>query len=198
MPDNLFSEYVKAYILFAKDGDLQQLRESLKTSLEKDQNRLDIAQELAKVCYFQQDYNAAYKYYSQYLRIKNALKMDVYPQEDIKIAYTCMMLGKNEEAAKYLEVFKAFADQDNSVYKHMNLCAYYAATGNTDQAMLHLEQFSQQKQFHYWTVLFLPIDPVLSNLRDQRDYKKYFRKIESNFNEFHKQLEKSLSEKGLI
>ena len=198
MPDNLFSEYVKAYVLFAKNGDLQQLRESLKVALDKDQNRLDIAQELAKICYFQQDYNAAYKYYSQYLGIKNALKMDVYAQEDIKIAYTCMMLGKDEEAAKFLEIFKAFADQGNSVYKEMNLCAYYATTGNIDEAMSHLEQFSQQKQFHYWTVLFFPIDPVLSKLKDQRDYKKYFRKIESNFSEFHEQLEKSLSEKGLI
>ena len=198
MPGNLYSEYVKAYILFARNKDLQQLRERLSVVLQKDTNRIDIIQELAKICYFQRDYEAAYNHYSRYLAIKNALKMDVYPQEDIKIAYTCKMLGKKEEAAKLFEAFKAYAEQDNSIYRELNLCQYYAATGNIDKAISHLELFSQQKQFHYWTVLFFPIDPVIGNLKEERNYKKMFGKIESNFSNFHRQLEKSLTEKGLI
>lgn len=198
MPDNLFSEYVKAYILFAQNKDLQQLRESLKRALGKDQNRLDIAQELAKVCYFQKDYNSAYGYYTQYLAIKEALKMDVYPQEDIKIAYTCKMLGKEEEAAKYYEVFKAFAERDKSVYSEMNLCQYYAAIGEIDKAISHLELFSQKKQFHYWTILFFQVDPIINTLKDRPEYKKLYRKLKNNFDSFHERMKKSLTEKGLI
>ncbi|WP_340114983.1 helix-turn-helix domain-containing protein [Maribellus mangrovi] len=197
-PDNLYSEYVKAYIVYAGNRDMDQLRESLKRALDKDRNRLDIAQELAKICYYQHDYQAAYEYYQLYLAIKNAVGMDVYPQEDAKIAYTCLQLGKKEEADRFLESYKTFSENTDSAYKNLNLCMYYALTGNTEQAYSYLELFAQEQQFHYWTVLFLPLEPPFQELRKVRGYKRTVSKIENNFNAFHENLKASLKEKHLI
>lgn len=197
-PDNLFSEYVKAYILYAKNRDLEQLRSLLTTALNKDPNRLDIAQELAKTCYFQDDYEAAANYYRKYLTIKNALGLDIYPQENIKIAYTFMQLGMDKEAEEYLLQFKTYAETNNSTYKDLNLCSYYAVTGDVNRALSYLEKFSEQEEFHYWTVLFLPLDPILDDLRTRKEYRKIANKIEEQFNAFHKRMKTSLEEKGLI
>jgi len=197
-PENLFSEYVKAYILYAKDLDLEELRTKLKAALSKDSNRLDIAQELAKICYFQKDFKAAGEYYRKYLTIKNALGLDIYPQENIKIAYTFMQLGEEKESNKYLSQFKAYADNNNSTYKDLNLCSYYAITGDVNRALSYLEKFSEQEEFHYWTVLFLPVEPILDDLRTHKEYRKIANKIEEQFNTFHNRLKTSLEEKDLI
>ncbi len=197
-PDNLFSEYVKAYILYAGNGDLDELRSLLKTALNKDPNRLDIAQELAKTCYFQRDYEAAGDYYNKYLTIKNALGLDIYPQENVKIAYTYRQLGNTEDAEKLLSEFKAYADNNKSTYRDLNLCSYYAMTGDVNKALLHLEKFSEQEEFHYWTVLFLPLEPILDDVRSHKEYRKIANKIEARFNAFHKRMKTSLEEKGLI
>ncbi len=197
-PENLFSEYVKAYILYAKNPNLQELRSSLRNALNKDPNRLDIAQELAKVCYFQKDYQAAGEYYEKYLAIKNALGLDIYPQENVKIAYTFMQLGKEKEADEFLSAFKAYAENNSSTYKDLNLCSYYAVTGDVNKALSYLDKFSEQEQFHYWTVLFMPLEPILDDLRSQKEYRRIFNKIEERFSDFHDKMEASLEEKGLI
>ncbi|HPF50595.1 MAG TPA: helix-turn-helix domain-containing protein [Draconibacterium sp.] len=198
MPDNLYSEYVKAYILYAKNKDLQQLREDLLTSLQKDPTRIDILQELAKVCYFQHDYEVAYHYYQNFLSIKNTYNLDIYPQEDVKIANTCLKLNKDAEAQQLLDSFKAFVDQDHSIYKSMNLCLYYSATGEKQKALEQLNLFTEEKNFHYWTILFMPVEPLMDDLRSDKEYTRAYKKLQRSFQEFHDRIEKSLSAKGLL
>ena len=124
--------------------------------------------------------------------------MSVYPQEDIKIAYTCMKLGKEEEAQQFLSSYKAFMDQDRTLYKNMNACLYYCALGDMNEAMNQLKLFSEEHNFHYWTILFMPVDPLMSDLRKEKEYPKIYKKLERNFQSFHDRIEKNLSEKGLI
>jgi len=198
MPGNLYSEYVKAYILYAKNEDLQQTRELLAVALSKDPNRLDIMQELAKVCYFQKDFETAYQYYQKYLLIKKMYKLNIYPQEDIKIAYTCLQLGKKEEAQTFMDAYKSFADQDHSIYRGMNMCLYYSATGNKQKALEQLTLFSEEQNFHYWTILFMPVDPLMDIIRDDKEYTKSYKKLQRSFQTFHNRIENSLFEKGLL
>lgn len=198
MPGNLYSEYVKAYILYAKNKDLQQLREGLAAALQKDPNRVDILQELAKICYFQHDYETAYQYYQKYLSIKNALHLAIYPQEDVKIAYTFMKLNRNDEAQQFLDSYKAFVDQDRSLYRSMNMCLYYSATGDKEKALEQLNLFAEEKNFHYWTILFMPVDPLMDRLREDKAYTRAYKKLQRNFQAFHDRIEKSLSEKDLL
>lgn len=77
-PDNLYSEYVKAYILYAKNRNLQQLKYDLVEALKKDTNRIDIMQEVAKICYYMGDYKSAYFYYKKFIDIREALDLNIY------------------------------------------------------------------------------------------------------------------------
>ena len=197
-PGNLYAETVKAYVEYASNGDLDTFREKLKIASTKEAYRLDIFQDVAKVCYFQRDYETAYQYYQHYLEIKNAAKLDIYPEEDVKIAFTCQQLDKSNEAQSYLEAYYKFAESDNSIYKDIYMCYYYAATGEIEMAIKALDNFSKQEEFHYWTVLYLDIDPLLDDLRDQKEYQRISKKIKSQFNAFHTQMKTSLEEKGLI
>jgi TolB-like protein/AraC-like DNA-binding protein/tetratricopeptide (TPR) repeat protein len=84
-PDNLFSEYVKAYILYAKNKDLSETKKLLVETLQKDTSRYDVLIETGKICYYMRDYTSAYKYFKKYLEIKKALDLDIYRSEDGKI-----------------------------------------------------------------------------------------------------------------
>jgi len=198
MPENLYSEYVKAYIIYAKNNDLQQLRESLTSTLQKDPNRVDVLQELAKICYFQRDYETAYQYYQKYLAIKNAYHLAIYPVEDVKIANTCLKLNKKAEAQQLLDSYKAFVNQDHSLYGSMNRSLYYCATGDNKKALEELNLFTEEQNFHYWTVLLMPVDPLLDGIRTDKEYTRIYKKLQRNFQEFHNRIEKTLSEKGLL
>ncbi len=197
-PDNLYSVYVKAYIEYAADRNLPKLREKLKRALDRDQNRLDIMQELAKICYYQNDYENAYHYYQQYLAIKKAVNFNIYPQEDIKISYTCMKLGKQDEAKVFMDNYENFVKDDPSIYRPLNRCMLFAAQGQNKEALLELNLFSEQTNFNYWVLLFTPLDPIMENLKKTKEFNSSFKKLERNFTAFHNEVKKSLNEKGLL
>ncbi|MEZ5197162.1 MAG: hypothetical protein R2764_12375 [Bacteroidales bacterium] len=85
-PNNLYSVYVKAYIQYAGNRNLQLLKKRLAEALTKDTTRIDIIREIGKTCYFMRDYQDSYKYYKHYLQITDSYGLDVYPGEDAKIA----------------------------------------------------------------------------------------------------------------
>jgi len=58
-PDNLFAEYLSVYINYAKDFDIARAKTNLIKCLQKDTTRIDIIQELAKVCYTMENYEEA-------------------------------------------------------------------------------------------------------------------------------------------
>jgi len=76
------------------------------------------------------------------------------------------------------------------------LCHDYKA--NISYAIEHLKMFSKQDNYHYWTILFLTMGPMVDNIKDLPEFKKTFADIEAKFWENHDQLKTSLKEKGLI
>ena len=85
-PDNIFSLYVKAYILFARDKDAEKLTEDLLETFRLDTTRLDVLQEVAKSYYFRRDYEMASRYYKPFAAIREMYNLDIYRSEDAKIA----------------------------------------------------------------------------------------------------------------
>ncbi|MEJ2004084.1 MAG: helix-turn-helix domain-containing protein, partial [Cyclobacteriaceae bacterium] len=90
-PDNIYSAYFRVYLDLALDYnspksslDLPRAKNQLISILQMDTLRVDVLQEIAKICYTMEDYEEAWDYYSRYLNIKNMYKMDVFPSEDIK------------------------------------------------------------------------------------------------------------------
>jgi len=197
-PDNLYSEYLKAYVYLAKTMDFQQTREMLLAALAKDTTRLDIMQELAKVCYFQRDWDCAYNYYRKFADTRKALNLDIYRSEDSKIAYVFSKMGRAEEAELYLEDYKEWVEYNESIYTHMNWANYYAYIGDTEAAIENLKLFAQQDNYFYWVILFLDIDPFLENITSLPEFNSIFEKMKSKFDERHQRIKASLEVQGLI
>ena len=181
LPENLYSQYVMAYIQYAKNRDLQQIQNSLTETLKKDSTRIDILQEVGKICYYQRDYESAYRYYKKFLDIRQAYNLNVYRTEDSKIAVVMAETGRKEEAEKLLNDFYDFAQYDQTIYKEINLALYYSYLGEVEKAMEHLELFSQQENYHYWTTIFVPIDPLIDNIKSEPAYNSLFEIINSRF-----------------
>ncbi len=197
-PENLYSLYVKAYILFARDRDLMQLRQSLITTLQRDSTRLDIIQEVGKAYYYLGEYDGAYAYYKKFNEIREAYKLDVYAGENAKIGLVFSEMGLKEESEKYFANYKNYADNDKSIYKDLSLAAYYSFHGNTDAAIEHLRLFSQQDNYFYWMVIFIEMDPLFDNIKDHPEFRKILDDIEIKFWNYHEQIKASLEEKELL
>lgn len=197
-PNNYYAPYLKAYIRYAKNKDIKQTLNSLKRELRKDTTRLDILQEVAKLHYFQKEYDSAYRYYKPYNEIKKARGLDIYPQEDIKIGLTYEKMGFQKEANELLKSYTEYCENDQSIYQPASMAVKYAYEGKLDQAIEQLEIFSNKNHFQYWILLFMGLDPNLQKLERNPKYEAVMQKIEDRFWENHDRLKETLEEKGLL
>lgn len=197
-PGNIYSQYVKAYILYAKNNKLEKTNKLLLEVLEKDSTRLDVLQEVGKIYYYMRDYQSAYKYYQKFLAIRTAYNLDIFHSEDAKIAYVLDKVGLKEKSKKMLNEFKLYAENDPSIYKNVNLAMYYSYQNDKQKALENLEYFSEESNFHYWTILFVAQDPLMDNLKNLPEFKKLWRSIEEKFRLQHKKMENYLKSENLI
>jgi len=197
-PNNLYSVYVKAYILYAKDRDLNKLKDSLIEALKRDTTRLDILQELAKSYYYLRDYEKSYTYYKKLLDVKEAYQLDIYRGENAKIGLVMDKMGLGEQSEKLFAEYKIMADNDKSIYKHLSLSAYHSFHGNTETAIEQFRLFSQQDNYPYWIVIFIGMDPLFDPVKEQAGFKKVLEDIESKFWNSHQEIKTSLEENDLL
>jgi TolB-like protein/AraC-like DNA-binding protein/Tfp pilus assembly protein PilF len=196
-PENPYSGYVKVYILFARSKDIKQTKELLIKEMNKDTTRVDVMQEVAKVCYMMRDYKSAYQYYKKFIALRESQQLDIFKHEDLKIAIALSKLGMKEKAEEYARSYKQYADQDRSIYKNIHLAGFYSYQGNTDKAIEHLKLFSKEDNFQYW-ILLLAHDPVADPIKDHPEFKKVMQDIEKKFWDNHKNIRVRLEEQGLI
>ncbi len=197
-PGNIFSHSVKAYILFAKNGELDQTKDMLLRTLAMDTNRLDVLQEIGKIYFYSGNYDSSYYYYNKYLSLKSAYSLDIYPGENAKIALTCRKTGKTEKAQQLLNDYKAYADMDRTMYKNLSLSAYYALMDQYDESLKYLRLFSEEENYFYWIVLFLEIDPIFEGLRSDKEFIELCSIIKEKFYAASKENKKELIEKGIL
>jgi tetratricopeptide (TPR) repeat protein len=196
-PQNPFSGYLRAYIIFAKNEDINEAKELLLQELAKDTTRFDIIQEVAKVCYSMRDYKSAYRYYTKFIELKERQQLDIYRTEDLKIAIVFSKMGMQEESEKYAKSFKEYADRDKSIYKSLFLSGYYAWRGDATKAIEQMKIFSEEDNFQYW-ILLLPKDPSNESIKDLPEFKKVMKDIETRFWNNHKKLRTKLEDEGLL
>lgn len=205
-PGNLYASYTKAFILYAKNRDIQQTLDLLLEALYTDTTRLDvmhdakfdILQEVGKIYYYMRDYESAYPYYKKFNEIKEALNLDVARSENAKIGYVLAKVGLAEESSNYFKRYKDYAENDQSIYKHINLAMYYSYKGDTKKAIEHLELFSEEDHYHYWTIIFVEMEPLIDNIKDLPEFMKIMNDIELKFWNYHRQIRASLEEKRLL
>lgn len=197
-PQNPYAPYLKAYIRYAKNKDIKQTLNAVKRELQKDTTRLDILQEVAKLHYFQKEYDSAYRYYKSYNEMKKTRGLNIYPQEDIKIGLTYEKMGFQEEADQFMASYTEYCENDKSIYQPASMAVKYAYEGKTNEAIEKLEAFAAKNHFQYWIVLFMGLDPNLEKLEGHPQYQNAMKKIENRFWENHNRLEETLQEKGLL
>ena len=197
-PNNLYSAYVKAYILYARNRDLAQTKELLQETLSKDSSRLDVMQEVAKICYFMRDYEEAYRYYKKFADIREAFNLDIYPGENAKIAMVMRKMGKHADAEMYMQGFRDYTASDQSIYKNLNQAMISAFDGNNQKAIEQIRQFSKEENYHYWTLLFLEMDPLMDGIKTLPAFRKTMRDIEKKFWDRHEQIQAELERQHLI
>jgi TolB-like protein/AraC-like DNA-binding protein len=197
-PDNQYSTYLKNFIDYANNKDLKSLRKKMLIEWRKDTTRADITQELAKTYYFQEDYENALVYYQRYISILSTNKIDMYPAENLKIAYTYKKMGFSDKAEKYINKYKDYLEKDESIYREASLAMLYLYENMPDKAIDAYDKFSSQDGFQYWILLFLEEDPLMKSLRSHPEYDEVIQKIKDRFWENHEQLKMSLKEKELI
>lgn len=197
-PHNFYSGFLSVYIRFAKTKcDLPQVKAEMLKELGKDTTQFIIIQEVAKICYYMRDYAEAYRYYKKFIAFKDAMKLDVFTTEDIKIALVLAKLGFKEQPAAYLTHFKQYADKDKSIYRHLLLASYYSYTGNTRQALEHLRLFGKEDDYSYWVLLFAN-EPTLEPIKDLPEVKAILKSVEKKFWDTNKKLRAELEEKELL
>jgi len=196
--ENLYSAYVKAYVLYAKNRDLTQTKELLIETLQRDSMRLDVMQEVAKTCYFMRDYEEAYKYYAKYLELKSALNLDIYQSENAKIAMVMRKMGMDALAEKHVLQFQEYAERDQSIYQALNLAMVSAFNGDNQRAIEQLEQFSKEENYHYWILLFTELDPIVDEIRELPEFKETMQNIKTKFWDRHDQMRVALREQDLL
>ena len=196
-PENIYSSYVTAYILYAKERDLQLTLNMLIETFNKDTTRLDVMQEIGKIYYYLRDYENAW-HYNRFINAREAYNLDIYKAEDIKIGLVLNELGQTEEAEKMFDAYLTYAENDRSLYKHLSLAVYYGYMGNHDKALEHLRLFTSEEGYSYWVILFLEIDPLVDELKLHPEFKPLVEKIKEKFWSRHKQIKQSLEAQALI
>ncbi|NLP56639.1 helix-turn-helix domain-containing protein [Lutibacter sp. B1] len=197
-PKNLYSEYVKAYVLFAKNKDLQQTQKLLIKEFQKDTTRLDIMQEIGKIYYYMRDYKNSYKYYNKFITIRETQKLDIYKHENSKIGYVYEQMGEKVKSQKLLNSYFEYAKNDESIYKHLSLAVYYAYKNDQKKSINHLKLFAKEDNFQYWVLLFFKLEPLVDNIKNVPEFKKIFNEIETKFWKNHEEIKNSLKEKDLL
>lgn len=197
-PNNPFSRYVRAFILFAKTGDASNTRSLLLKEFEKDTTRFDILQDIAKVSYYMHDYKGAYEYYNRFLTIREKRQLDVYRHENLIIAYVLEKTGNHQKAKELAENYKTFFESDRSIYRHLGLSAYYTYVHDQKKAVEHMQRFAKEENVQYWIILFLEKDPLMETIKDNLEFKKYFNEAKTKFWKNHQTVKELLVQEGLL
>lgn len=196
--DNYFAPYVKVYILYARDRNIEQTKKALIREFQKDTTRLDILQEVAKFHYYQEDYETAFLYYEKFVVARKNRGMDIYPHEDIKIGLVYEKMGLDKQASEFFTSYAKYCKNDASIYKPVSVAALYTYEGKFDEAIEQLKVFSSKSNYQYWILVFMKTDPVFKPLKNHPEFNEVMQKIEDLFWENQKQLKNSLEEKGLL
>ena len=123
-------------------------------------------------------------------------RLDLYRNDYLTMAVVYEKVGRIKEADEFLKKFKGYMDQDETIYKNLQMGMYYAHLKDTKKSIEHLRLFSKEDNFIYWALL-LKEDPLVQYMKDNPEFKKAISDIETNFWKRHEQTKRILEEKGL-
>ena len=195
--ENFYAPHLKAFILFAKDGNIERTRNLLIKEWKKDTTRLDILQDIGKLYYIEENYDSAYFYFKKFVETREANSLDIYLQENVKIALVYKEMGLDKEAEKLFNDFSEYCEGDQSIYRSVNLVWKYAYEGKINEAIEQLRIFSETENYLYWFLL-IEDEPLIKPLKSHPDFEDIMQKIKDRFWKNQAELKISLDEEGLL
>jgi TolB-like protein/AraC-like DNA-binding protein/Tfp pilus assembly protein PilF len=197
-PNNPYARYIRAFALYAKDGNLKQTRQLLVKEFKQDTTRFDILQDIGKVSYYLGEYDTAYICYKRFNRYRESHKLDVYQHENLLIGKIYDKKGEHEKAKQFYASYRQSLDRDQTAYKNLGYVAVYCEEGNKEKALEHLRLFAQEDNIWYWIILFLDKAPDMGPIERSPEFTKLRDEIEKKFWANHERLKLTLEEKGLL
>ena len=194
---NTISAYAGIWFRFAKNKEKEQAIEQLVKAYKQDTTRIDVTYELARLYYLFRDFDNAYKYFKRGIDLAESRQLNIFGNESLKAAIVFEKKGMKEKSAELLKSYKAYADNDKSIYKNINLAVYYSYLGDVPKTIKHLRSFSEEENYAYW-VLWHDMDIAFDPVRDNPEFQKIMRSIEIKFWNTHKKIKGTLEEKRLI
>ena len=195
--ENFYAPHLKAFILFAKDGNIERTRNLLIKEWKKDTTRLDILQDIGKLYYIEENYDSAYSYFKKFVETREANSLDIYLQENVKIALVYKEMGLDNEAEKLFSDFSEYCEGDQSIYRSVNLVWKYAYEGKINEAIEQLRIFSETENYLFWFLL-IEDEPLIKPLKSHPDFEDIMQKIKDRFWKNQAELKISLDEEGLL
>lgn len=196
-PDNSFAQWLNAVVVYVKFRDSAKAEKLLLSQLAKDTNQMHILQELGKLYFHTGDDESAFRYYERFLQLRDKQQLDFFRTVDLDMAILWSKRGNREKSERHFSHFKTFANNDQSIYRHMHLALYDVYRGNALGMIDHLRLFSKEDNYQYWILLFKD-DIMVARFKDDPAFKAVFGTIETKFWEKNKQIRKTLEEKGLL
>jgi TolB-like protein/AraC-like DNA-binding protein len=197
-PNNPYSNYIRAFVLFAKTKDLKQTQRLLQIEFNKDTTRFDILQDLGKVSYYLGETDTAYYYYKRFNAYRDRYKLDVFRHENINIGLVYEAVGEKEKGQAFIEDYWQYLETDQTVYKNLALTFYYCHTNESEKALEHLRLFAREDNIQYWFILFMGEMPGKTKTEELPEFKKLMAEIERKFWANHEKLKTRLVEEGVL
>lgn len=197
-PDNGFSGHLRAFVVYAQNKDLQQVKRSLLKEFNKDTTRYDILQDVGKVSYYLKEYDSSYYYYKRFVRLREIFKLDVFRHENMMVGLAYQRAGETQKAKAFIEDYHQYVQSDQTAYRDLGLWAYYEYMGDTDMALKHLRLFAKEDNIQYWIILFMRDQPMPGSMEKNPECKKLLDEIDAKFWANHEKLKLTLEEKGLL
>lgn len=197
-PDNLFAEYLRAYIIFAKNRNLRVTQQLLVDVYQKDTSRLDVIQEVAKVSYFLRDYSTALSYYQKFIEINDSNNLNLYTGEYAKMGYTFREMGLQDDSRRLFEEYYLYAQDTSDPYHHLSMAAYLADNDQLEEALDHFRKYAIQDDYSYWILLFLELDPLLEPIISLPEGQKVLSEMKVQFWNRHKDVRERLESEGVL
>jgi hypothetical protein len=120
------------------------------------------------------------------------------PGEFAKMGLVMAKTGRQERSDSLFRAYKQYADEDQSVYKHLSLAVYHAWKGQKEASLREMELFSEMDRYPYWYVLFLATDPLLDDMYQDADFSALMEGITREFWEYHQQMRRTLVARGVL
>lgn len=196
-PHNPYASWLKAVVVYAKYRESAKAEKLLLAEFAKDSTQLHILQELGKLYFHTGDDKAAFRYYERFFQLRDVQQLDLFHTVDLDMAILWSKQGNREKSKYHFARFKTFADNDQSIYRHMHLALYDAYQGNASSMIDHLRLFSKEDNYQYWILLFKD-DIMVARFKDNPTFKAVFDVIETKFWNKNRQIRKTLEEKGLL